>query len=86
MMARLSRIPADELTAALLDAAFAEVECVATERGVDREGFIAELLFRAVEGLWDDEDREALRGKAHAAVSAYVDALFDGLGDARVAA
>ncbi len=85
-MARPSLIPADELTRVMIDAAFNEVERVAADRGVDREGLIVELLSRAVEGLWDDEDRDALRGKAHAAVSAYVDALFDGLGDERVAA
>ena len=79
-------VPSEELTALLLRAGFDEVQRVAAERGVDREGFIAELLSRAIDGLWDDEDREGLRAKAQAAVSGYVDALFDWAGDERVAA
>ena len=82
----LPQVSPDELTATVLDAAFDEVERVAAERGIGREDFVTELLSRAVEGLWDDEGREGLRAKAHAAVSAYVDALFDGLDDERVAA
>lgn len=82
MTLRPAPVPPDELTAAVLDAAFVEVERVAAERGAGADGFTAELMARAVDRLWGDEDREALRAKAHAAASACVDALFDEVGDA----
>ena len=79
-------VPPDELNRALIDVAIGEVERIMLERGLSPTEVTAELLHRAVDRMWGDEDREGLRAKAHGEVSAYVDALFDGVGDDRVAA
>lgn len=72
------RTPSDQLTKAALDAAFAEVERVAAERGLDAAAFTDDLLARAVARLRGDQDRKHLRVAAQLAVAQQVDALFGG--------
>ncbi len=76
-MARPALLPPEELTRAMVDAALAETRRVMAKRGVTEAGMTYEFMSHAVDRIWTDEGREALRAKGHALVSDYVDRLFD---------
>lgn len=80
-MMRSALAPAEKLTRAMVDAAFAETRRVMAERGITEAGMTYEFMSHAVDRIWVNEGREALRAKGHALVSDYVDRLFDFMGD-----
>lgn len=65
-----------------LQGGFAHAEVIMTELGYTESQITQEYLGRAIFNLWsDDEDREALRTKVHAAASAHVDSLLNAVAE-----
>ena len=75
------RLIPEEKTALMVEAAFEEVERIMIERGLTPKDVAGQYLHRAMFKLCHDEDREQMRSKLHAAISAEVDGFFDSIGD-----
>ena len=75
--------PAEELTRHMVDAALAESRRVMIERDITEFGVTFEFMSHAIDRLWEDDDLEGLRAKAHALADNYIDRLFDGIGEYR---